>query len=120
MLLILAIIATSMVAPVHEGEVDFDYPAYMMGRVDWDSNPNYAVVTVTGGNFTGTQTLYRPGDYRICLGFPANETIFTVTCALIFDNPPHPVITRTGIEYPGDFTLILPDGYWVHYENFLW
>ena len=121
MLLILAIIATSLVAPVHEGDVDTQHRAFMMGKVTWDTNAGHAVVSVTGSNgFSDSETVFGPGDYNIDLGFPAQGTTFTVTCALIIGSPPYLVEVRSGITYQDDFHQIFPQRYWVHYEHFLW
>ncbi len=120
MLLILAIIATSLVAPVHEGDVDTQHRAFMRGKVDWDINAGHAVVSVTGSNgFSGSETVLYPGDYNINLGFPAEGTTFTVNCAWIIGSPPYLVDVRSGIVYSDDFHQIFPQRYWVHYENFV-
>ncbi len=121
MLLILAIIATSLVAPVHEGDIDCGFSAWMVGKVNWDTNASHAVVTVTGSNgFSDSETLWWPGDYYIDLGCPANGTTYTVTCALIYGSPPHPIDVRTGIVYPDDFDFIYPQKIWRHIEIFEW
>lgn len=121
MLLILAIIATSMVAPVHEGDIDSGFQARMEGKVNWDIASAHAVVTVTGSDgFSDSETLGSPGDYSINLGYPENGTTYVVTCALIYGSPPYLVDVRGGIEFPDDFHLVLPQKYWRHIEIFEW
>ncbi len=121
MLLILAILATSMVAPVHDGDVDCGYSAYMMGKVDWDCNAECAIVTVTGpGGFSESETLWWPDHYCIELDDPEEEDVFTVTCTLIIGLSPYPVDIRPGIVYPDDFVFVYPQKYWAHYEVFVW
>ncbi len=121
MLLILAILATSMVAPVHEGDIDCGYSVYMSGRVIINAENTSAVVIVTsGGVEIGRETLVCSGDYNILLGYaPAVEEEYSMSCAWIDGTPPYPIDIRTNIVWPDDFTFIYPQKWWVHYEHFL-
>ncbi len=121
MLLILAILATSMVAPVHEGDIDCGYSVWMEGKVNWGISSAHAVVTVRGSDgFSETETLWWPGDYNIDLDFPEEGTTYTVTCALIYGSPPYLVDVRLGITYSDDFHFVYPQKYWRHIEIFEW
>lgn len=120
MFLILAMIATSFVAPIHDGEIDAgNWQVNLTGTVTWmeaaPGVPAEALVTVrAGGQIIGEETVFwSGGDYWITLGY--ENTVYdryAVTCTWIIGSPPYLVSVET-IYWPEDFVFTMPMKYWV-------
>ena len=121
MLLILAILATSMVAPVHDGDVDCGYPAYILGRVTWEDE-GWVIITVTGqNNFDASDEVFVSGDgYNISLDGAVQaeaNSPFSVSFTFMSTISSYSEDKATGIYFPDDFTFVYPQKIWQHRKN---